>query len=1296
MKKIFTLTIAFFALFIAEKAHASHALPLIGLQGNWNGTCLAVNGSSDNPTCGGMDYFMDVQIICPLSGLIMFQQTVSMGPKPSCALIAYPLNNLCPTNLCPGTTFQWRARERLSNNSTATWMIGGTFTTPGIPPPLSINITATADTICVPNTTTLTANITGGCGALTLSWGQGGGLSQVTVNPNTTTTYTATVTDACNGVSVTTSKTIVVLPQPQVGPVTASPSVICDGQSTSVNITGHSGNIQWQWQVNGVFVDIPGATYTPYALTGLAVPGIQVRAMLSTDCPNPPVPTTAVNIVVLPRPTITVTNASACGGSQATLYAFPDFWGGDFEWMPGGVTTADSLVVFPTVTTTYGVAYSIGGCLSDTVYGTVTITPSPTVSVSDTTYCAGGNATLTATPSEPLGTYLWSTGATTPTININPTSTTQYWVNYSIGNCTSPNDTATVTVNPIPIISIPPQTICLGFYETLTSTVSAPGGNYSWQPGGEITSSISVSPSVTTTYQLTYTDPFGCKDSASVQVNVAPKPEISIPDTAFCINDSILYYSLVNMPNGNYWWSNGQSGNSYNYSPQSTTAIEVVYDVNGCASDTARATVIVKPRPQISVNNPEICEGDIATLTLTSDLNGGTINWITTNETGQSINVTPLITSFYEVYHEVDGCIGDTITSTVIVNDIPVVDAGADQWRCYGLSANLTATGADTYVWSDTQTGDNITVTPQTTTKYIVIGEKDGCFASDTVDVFIAAPLVLTTSSTDETCYGDCKGTLSLSHTGGGISYNYQWNDASASTTQNVLNVCAGTYEVTVIDGTGCVETATVTIGQPDLLITTTKQDSVTCWNDNDGVSIATVVGGTLPYTYSWSNATGVLPGETTNQLTGPAGAYTLHVLDVNGCANTQNINILQPDEIMISVTPNMLICVTETPTLSVNSIQGGNGINFEYTWSTAETTPSIILPPMHRTDTFYVQVKDVKGCESALERIIVNVRDTLKVTAQAIYNICEGQSVTINPTGTGGYPNPAYIYEYVPSNGGATLYGPSATVSPNVTRSYTITIKDQCGTPPQSTNVLVNVLPLPVADFTSSAVDGCAPTPISFQDTSDPVDPNSTIASWNWNIGTPSNNNYTVPAFSHLYNHAGTYSVSLAVTTNNGCSDTITKHNYITIFPVPEPGFVPSPIIATTDNPFITFVDTSIHAAFWSWDFDDGNSSAGTFPNTSHTYADSGIYCITLTVTSINQCVNQVTECIEIKQALNVYIPNAFTPNNDGLNDSFYPKGEGIQPDSYTMMIFNRWGEMIFQSSQLDHGWNGRLRDGE
>ncbi|MBA3901754.1 MAG: hypothetical protein H0X62_16390, partial [Bacteroidetes bacterium] len=116
MKQFSTVApiIAFFAFFMVEQSYGTHALPLIGLQGNWNGTTLTVTGSSDSPTCHNtVIYYMDVQIFCPTSGSVMFNQDVNMGPKPDCALVAYPTNVLSPmAALCPGKTYSWRARER--------------------------------------------------------------------------------------------------------------------------------------------------------------------------------------------------------------------------------------------------------------------------------------------------------------------------------------------------------------------------------------------------------------------------------------------------------------------------------------------------------------------------------------------------------------------------------------------------------------------------------------------------------------------------------------------------------------------------------------------------------------------------------------------------------------------------------------------------------------------------------------------------------------------------------------------------------------------------------------------------------------------------------------------------------------------------------------------------------------------------------------------------------------------------------------------------------------------------------
>jgi gliding motility-associated-like protein len=152
-----------------------------------------------------------------------------------------------------------------------------------------------------------------------------------------------------------------------------------------------------------------------------------------------------------------------------------------------------------------------------------------------------------------------------------------------------------------------------------------------------------------------------------------------------------------------------------------------------------------------------------------------------------------------------------------------------------------------------------------------------------------------------------------------------------------------------------------------------------------------------------------------------------------------------------------------------------------------------------------------------------------------------------------------------------------------------------------------------------------------------------------------------------------------------------------VTVYSYPVAAFTLSPQPTTIINPTIHFTDMSTDAygiATWLWNFNDpANIYTSNAQNPNHTYSDTGIYCATLTVTNIHGCVDSVTECLVISPQYTLYIPDAFTPNGDNVNDLFLPKGDYIQ--TYNMYIFDRWGMMLFHSTDITKGWNGGVNGG-
>jgi len=166
-----------------------------------------------------------------------------------------------------------------------------------------------------------------------------------------------------------------------------------------------------------------------------------------------------------------------------------------------------------------------------------------------------------------------------------------------------------------------------------------------------------------------------------------------------------------------------------------------------------------------------------------------------------------------------------------------------------------------------------------------------------------------------------------------------------------------------------------------------------------------------------------------------------------------------------------------------------------------------------------------------------------------------------------------------------------------------------------------------------------------------------------------------------HCTPDAGLYAVQLIVTSAAGCSDTITVSNLITVLPVPSAAFVYVPDQLTTLTPLVQFQDSSLNATSWLWNFGDVVGSSSTDQHPSFTYTGEGCYPVTLIASNSVGCSDTAEQTICINPEVAVYVPNAFTPNANGRNDVFLPLGTGISESGYRLMIFDRWGNLMFET---------------
>lgn len=237
-----------------------------------------------------------------------------------------------------------------------------------------------------------------------------------------------------------------------------------------------------------------------------------------------------------------------------------------------------------------------------------------------------------------------------------------------------------------------------------------------------------------------------------------------------------------------------------------------------------------------------------------------------------------------------------------------------------------------------------------------------------------------------------------------------------------------------------------------------------------------------------------------------------------------------------------------------------------------------------------------------------------------------------------------------------------------------------------------VEVYPNPVVDFFANDTVGCFPMPVSF--TNQSFVPSGNISQSTWNLSGSLENSWNASVF--YPNVYGIYGISLTVTSDRGCSSTLFKNNYITVYPMPLAEFRYEPPYPNILNTNIQFINRSVLGDSYFWNFGDGNFSA--LENPTNFYPmDTGTYNIFLTVSNEFGCKDTILHPITILPTYAIYIPNTFTPNKDYINDSFKISGIGIVDCS--MLIFNRWGDLIFEQSNLEplsRGWNGKFNDSD
>ena len=770
---------------------------------------------------------------------------------------------------------------------------------------------------------------------------------------------------------------------------------ICEGNSTTLIA---SGGDEYLWSTGETSASIEvgpniSTTYNVTVTRGTESDTDSVEVTVN----ELPIANAGDDVIIIPGESITL---NAIGGNS-------------YLWSNG--STTQNITVSPNISTTYSVTVTTNGCSStDSVFITVEEEVIANAG-NDITICAGSNTILTATGGTD---YLWDNGATTASIEVNPSETTSYSVTVSNGSVSN-SDSVIVTVNELPLADA-------GMDESITRgqsiTLNASGGNsYQWS-NGATSQSITVSPNVTKTYSVTVFKN-GCSGTDSVKVIVKSHVVANAGnDITICEGNTTI---LTATGGNSYLWNTGETTASINVSPGLTTTYSVTVS-NGSQSDTDSVIVTVNAIPIADAGNDvTIDEGQSSVLTAED---GGDFYQWSNGSTNQSITVSPNITTEYIVTVFNNSCSSsDSVLVTVneAVSNTVIANAGSDISICEGAIAILTATGGTEYLWSTGETSQSIEVNPEITTEYTVTVSEGVDYDTDTVIVAVT-DLPIASAGNDVTIVGGSSTTLTAE--GGNI---YQWSNG-ATTQSIIVNPNVNTSYTVTVSENGCSSTDSVFITVEEEVIANAGNDISICEGNS---STLTATGGT---DYLWNN------GETTASIeVNPSETTTYTVIVSNG---------LQSDS------DSVIVTVNELPTANAGndvSIVLGNSVTLTatggniYQWSNGASTQSITINPSITTN--YIVTVYKNGCPST-DSVLVTVEDSVIANAGNDVTICEGYSTIL--TATGGT-------NYLWSTGETTA---SIEVFPNETTSYSVTVSNGSQTTDMDT-VLVTVNPVPVAN---------------------------------------------------------------------------------------------------------------------------------------------------------------------------------------------------------------------------------------